>query len=85
MAFVGFGILSTIIKSFSNRNWKLIYTAFGDDNYFKIVSKLNEDGVKYRTEIPGNLRTPRTYNDNTQYDIYVKKEDEHKAAHAMQR
>jgi len=64
----------------------LVYTSFGSENYFRVISKLQSHGVKYRTETFNN-----TYNssqlqgrvDNIQYDIYVKPEDEHTAQQAI--
>jgi hypothetical protein len=86
IAFIAVGVLSSLIKHLLNRNWTLVYTAFGNENYLKIAAKLQEDGVPYKTETPADFRTPRNgFNDQTQYDIYVKKTDEHKSAHALRK
>lgn len=67
-----------------NRKWKLLHTTFGHENYYKAVAKLKSAGVKYKTKTPLNVNNRERFNDNTQYDIYVKKEDEHLAQRAMQ-
>jgi protein associated with RNAse G/E len=73
-------IIGSFIKMYVNRKWKLFYTAFGQENYFKIVSKLKANGVNYKVEIPSRFNFNRSFNDNTQYDIYVKKEDVYRAS-----
>ncbi|WNB90889.1 hypothetical protein [Bacillus sp. NEB1478] len=84
LAFLSFSVLSMVIKSILNRNWKLFYTALSEENYFQITGKLKEAGVKYRTEVPVSVRA-RHYNENTQFDIYVKKEEEHKAVSVLRK
>ncbi|MED1724805.1 hypothetical protein [Brevibacillus parabrevis] len=69
----------------------LVYTAFGHERYLQIVHKLSAHGVKFRTRsysygqshlgADGAGMFPRE--DRTQYDIYVKKEDEHTAHMAI--
>ncbi|GED69334.1 hypothetical protein BRE01_30360 [Brevibacillus reuszeri] len=69
----------------------LIYTAFGHEKYLQIVHKLRAAGVQFRTRTysqESNQLGSQTFgffprNDFTQYDIYVKKEDEHKALMAI--
>lgn len=85
IAIIGVIIITSLLQIFLNRKWKLVYTAFGQENYFKITAKLNENGVKYKTKIPPNGFRERSFNDNTQYDIYVKKEKSHLAARAIQK
>ncbi|MDN3018962.1 hypothetical protein PH210_22580 [Paenibacillus sp. BSR1-1] len=79
-------ILTTIIRTFLNRNWKLIYTAFGNEEYFRITAKLKSEEIKYKTVTPYSFdnRTNR-FKDNTQYDIYVKKDEEHLAVKSLQK
>ncbi|PEJ59268.1 hypothetical protein CN692_07260 [Bacillus sp. AFS002410] len=64
--------LISIVQLILNRKWELIYTAYGYEDYFKTISKLKDEGVKYKVELPVNARSDR-FNDNTQYDIYVKR------------
>jgi hypothetical protein len=78
-------IIGTFIHKYRYRNWTLIYTAFGHESFFNIVSKLKAGDVKYKVKTPIQNFGVRYYNDNTQYDIYVKKEDAHLAANAMQK
>lgn len=71
LIFLFIGLIS-IAQLILNRKWELIYTAYGYEDYFKFISKLKSEGVKYKVELPVNARSDR-FNDNTQYDIYVKK------------
>lgn len=59
----------------------LLYTAFGNEAYIKIASRLKTAGIKFQTQIVRNPNTYQTigHNDKAQYDIYVKEEDQHKA------
>lgn len=63
----------------------LVYTAFEIDKYFGVVNKLKEFGVSYQTDIKRDTNTNRGIGpkDNTQYDIYVKEQDVHKAQQAI--
>jgi flagellar biosynthesis/type III secretory pathway M-ring protein FliF/YscJ len=81
-----FGIIFFTIRSFANRNWKLIYTTFGNEEYFKIIAKLSAKGIKYKVVTPqsGFEHPINRFKDQTQYDIYVKKEIEHLAYMALQ-
>jgi hypothetical protein len=74
--------LISVFQLFIDRKWKCIYTAYGSEDYYRVVGKLKSKGVKFKTKIPMNARLFR-YNDNTQYDIYVKKEFEDKALNAL--
>jgi hypothetical protein len=66
----------------------LVYTAFGNENYYKVVNNLIKYGVSYETV---SIRNPNVNgnfarnNDLSQYDIYVKEEDKHKAQQAIHR
>lgn len=73
----------------------LAYTAFGQDMYFKACHKLDQHGVNYDVarksmtslfDTSGQTAIPSTRNQdiaNTQYDFYVKQEDEHRAQGAL--
>lgn len=65
----------------------LVYSCFGNEKYFAIVNKLNNAGIKHTTRFINNNRSLRGHStamDRTiQYDIYVKKEDEHIALQAI--
>ncbi|CAH0346631.1 hypothetical protein [Bacillus sp. CECT 9360] len=76
-------VIITLAKIYLNRKWKLIFTTFGHENYFKVVAKLKNAGVKYKIKTPLNVNDRQRFNDNSQYDIYVKKEEEHLAQRAM--
>ncbi len=78
-------ILGSLIQKYRYRNWTLIYTAFGQENYFKVISKLNSGGLKFKVKIPVQSlgARERPIVDNTQYDIYVKNEEAHRAGAAL--
>jgi len=65
----------------------LIYTAFGNADYYKVVGKLSVGGVSYETVSirSANMNQYFSNNDYSQYDIYVKEEDKHKAQQAIHR
>lgn len=89
--YIAIGILALIIMGISigrvlyYKNFALIYSAYGNEEYFGIVSKLKAEGLKYRTHIPNRGFDNRVdrFKDHTQFDIYVKKEDEHLAVKAL--
>lgn len=80
-------IIGSLIQRYRYRKFKLIYTAFGQENYFNILSKLNSAGVPYKVKVPmqGMGARERPIVDNTQYDIFVKKEEEHRAGDALRK
>lgn len=68
----------------------LIYTAFGHEDYLRIAYRLKANGVRFRTRSHALHNDSGHHhfgffskNDYTQYDIYVTKEDEHKAHMAI--
>jgi len=65
----------------------LVYTAFGSSDYSKVIGKLQNSGIPYRTRIISNNSSRHNHyvgrTINTQYDIFVKKEDEHRALNAI--
>jgi hypothetical protein len=68
----------------------LIYTALNHDDYFKVTGRLHSTGIKYNAKVRMNSgqhtsSSFSTAHDYTQYDIYVSKEDEHRAQHAIHR
>lgn len=65
----------------------LVYSAFGNDDYYKVVGKLSGGGVSYETVSIRNSNSNQYFskNNNTQFDIYVKEEDKHKAERVIHR
>jgi hypothetical protein len=63
----------------------LVFTSFNQTDYYKMVTKLRNHGVSYRTRITshntGMMVSSR--NDLNQYDIFVKKTEEDLAARAL--
>lgn len=84
---LSFFIILGFIRSFRNRHWSLIWTAFGYVDYFKVMGKLKREGITCKVETPDRGISTRTdrFKDNTQYDIYVKKEEERKAIAVLHR
>ncbi|GEN34093.1 MULTISPECIES: hypothetical protein [Aneurinibacillus] len=86
---LGVIIVLPAISSLKEREYRcLVYTAFNNNDYFKATSRLRAAGIKYDIKIRLNSGYPSpsgysTSHDYTQYDIYVKKEEEHKAQRAI--
>ncbi|MEF2093596.1 hypothetical protein V3595_02830 [Bacillus sp. CFBP9009] len=72
-------------KLISYKYWTCIYSAFGNENYFKAVAKLKREGIQFKTKTPMNLGSESFQNrhETTQYDVFVKKEQEHIAQRAL--
>ena len=82
---VGIYLIYSLLQHYFNRKWVLLNTAFGYENYFKIIAKLQNAGVKYKTKTPVDTRgSDNRFKDQTQYDIFVKKDEEHIAHAAVQ-
>jgi hypothetical protein len=64
----------------------LVHTALGIERYFKAVNELERAGVSFRISTRARYTTYPVlgHSDNTQYDIFVKKEDDYKAQQAIQ-
>jgi hypothetical protein len=63
-----------------------IYTTFNQEEYFKTCYSLKEAGINYRSKTTnmhprtmGHVDYISTQRNSVQYDIYVRKEDEHSA------
>ncbi|MFS0639255.1 hypothetical protein AB1K84_25620 [Mesobacillus foraminis] len=91
--YIGLGIilslflLISIIKAIYNKKWSLIYSTYGHEEYYRVVGKLKSEGVKFKVETPHRGYDNRVdrYMDNTQYDIYVQKDEEYLAYKALQK
>lgn len=86
-----------LIRYFFLKKKHLAYTAFGMDMYYKACGKLSQGDVQYDAvrKMSANLFSPSAEAhipmtrgnemDNSQYDFYVRKEDQHKAQQALHR
>lgn len=79
------GIINLLVTLFSKYKC-LVSTTFGSEEYFKVSGKLRSHGVPFRTRVYNN--SYHSYGnfgrvDNSQYDIYVKHEDEYRAQQAI--
>ncbi len=76
-------IMNIIMFLFSKHRY-LFFTTFNISEYNKVVNKLKQHGISYRSRITnndnGSMYSYRT--DNNQYDIFVKKDDQHLAEKA---
>jgi len=89
--YIMIGILVFVIacvvtaKIISYKYWTCIYTAFGNENYFKVVAKLEREGIQFKTKTPINSGSENFQNrhETIQYDVFVKKEQEHIAQRAV--
>ncbi|MFE4142033.1 hypothetical protein ACFX4I_09140 [Peribacillus sp. YIM B13472] len=72
-------------KIISYKYWTCIYTAFGNENYFKVIAKLEREGIQFKTKTPMNSGSENFQNrhETIQYDVFVKKEQEHIAQRAL--
>jgi len=72
-------------KIISYKYWTCIYTAFGNESYFKVIAKLEREGIQFKTKTPMNLGSENFQNrhETSQYDIFVKKEQKQIAQRAL--
>jgi hypothetical protein len=78
-------LIMNIIMFLFSKHRSLIFTSFNQSEYYNAVNKLKHQGLSYRTRI-STLDTGTMYsnrNDFNQYDIFVKKQDEHIAEKAL--
>lgn len=81
-------LLSRLNGIFRN-NDVLLYTAIGDDDCMKVVGKLNDARIIYKSKSRGiyagsGKRSMGFDTKLSQYDIYVNRDDEYKARLALE-
>lgn len=82
--FVPVLLIYGIVDILSDRGWTSVYTALDDENYFRVVSKLKQAGIHYKTKSSFNLTTtPFGGNRQRHYEIYVKEKDVNSAYHEL--
>lgn len=82
----GIDVLFTNVLTYIFSKHKcLVFTTFNHDDYFKVASKLQHHGVTYRTKFTGRNKGEIGVErlGPTQYDLYVKKSEEHLASKAI--
>ena len=82
------GLLRGIWYFFIPRERTLLYTTFDQGQYFRMKGLLTAAGVPHRSKINGGMKaaTHRAYYGGktaVQHDLYVCKEDEHRALQAI--
>lgn len=81
-------LLRSIWHFFVPRERTLVYTTFDQRQYFKVKGLLAAAGVRHRSRINGGMKaTTQRANyggkATVQHDLYVCKEDEHRALKAI--
>lgn len=78
-------LLMNIISFLFSKHRHIVFTTFKEEQYFKMIHKLDNHGVSHRTKVSsmdaGGMYSGR--GSMNQYDIYVKKEDVHLAEQAI--
>lgn len=82
------GVLKSIWHFFIPRERTLVYTTFDQGQYYNVKGRLTAAGVPHRSRINGGMKaaTQRAYyggKATVQHDLYVSKEDEHRALKAI--
>lgn len=83
------GLFKGIWHFFVSRERTLVYTTFDQGQYFRVKSRLAAAGLPHRSRINGGMRavTQRAnFGGKTamQHDLFVRREDEHRALQAVQ-
>jgi hypothetical protein len=78
------GLLRGLLDFFIPRERTLLLTTFDQEQYFKVKNILLAEGIPHRSKIDGGMRDlhKRTqFGGKTmvQYELYIRKEDEHRA------
>jgi hypothetical protein len=81
-------VLKGIWHFFIPRERTLIYTTFDQGQYFRVKSRLSAAGVPHRSKMNGGMsattqRAAFGGKATVQHELYVHKEDEHKALQAI--
>jgi precorrin-6B methylase 2 len=78
-------LIMNIIMFLFSKHRRLVFTAFNQSKYYDAINKLKSHGISYRSRITshdtGTVGSGR--NDNSQYDIYVKKDEVYLAEKAI--
>jgi hypothetical protein len=75
-------LIMNLIMFLFSKHRRLVFTSFNQSEYYDAVNKLKSHGVSYRSRITSYDRSFNR-NDNDQYDIYVKKDEEYLAEKAI--
>lgn len=74
-----------LIRYLFSRYKYLLYSAFGNEEYFRVVSQLKDQGILYETVSKRNQNIHQSINhyQDVRYDFFVKEEDVHNAHQAI--
>lgn len=63
------------------KNWTSIYIALNDESYFRVINKLRQAGIRYKTKNSFNQTNTPMFGGNRQrhYEIYVQDKDVNRA------
>jgi hypothetical protein len=78
-------LIMNIFMFLFSKHKRLVFTSFNPSEYYDAVNKLIIHGVSYRSRITSHDRGTMSSNrnDSTQYDIFVKKDEEYLAEKAI--
>ncbi|UQZ32520.1 hypothetical protein C2I18_02475 [Paenibacillus sp. PK3_47] len=79
------GLFRSILHFFIPRERALILTTFNQEQYFRAKARLASEGIPQRSKITGGTGSGGQGShfrarSMVQHDLYVRKEDEHRAA-----
>ncbi|MGN7761644.1 hypothetical protein [Paenibacillus sp. 22594] len=82
------GLFKGILHFFIPRERTLVFTTFDQAQYFRAKGRLTAAGIPHRSKINGGMqatvqRAQYGGKASVQHDLYVRKEDEYRAAHAI--
>jgi hypothetical protein len=81
-----FTFIKRIFDALIQSNRVVLYIALSDEDYFRVAGLLQTANIRYTVKSPFDMKMPRGMfsTDRTRtYEIYVKREDEHKAQEAI--
>ncbi|NRF93364.1 hypothetical protein HQN89_20605 [Paenibacillus frigoriresistens] len=76
-------LIMNIIMFLFSKHRHLVFTAFNQSKYYDAVNNLKGHGVSYRSRITSQVTGTMGSNGNSQYDIYVKKNQVYSAEKAI--
>lgn len=82
------GWMRGIWHFFVPRERTLVYTTFDQSQYFRVKSRLAEAGIRHRSRMNGGMKAATQRAGfggkvNVQHELFVRKEDEHRALGAI--
>jgi hypothetical protein len=77
--------IKRIYRALSQSNKVVLYIALNDEEYFRVAANLQKENIRFMVKTHSENRgTSLSTVRSRTYEIFVKKEDEHKAREAIQ-